>query len=89
MTAIAGSAWEEPPAEPQELALADLLDRALDRVFQGQVPSARSLLAGVPGLVEQGERLVDALVAILGPGRALREQARLLETDLLARDPVP
>jgi serine/threonine protein kinase len=84
MTAIAGSAWEEPPAEPQELALADLLDRALDRVFQGQVPSARSLLAGVPGLVEQGERLVDALVAILGPGRALREQARLLETDLLA-----
>jgi hypothetical protein len=84
MTAIAGPAWEGPPAESQELALADLLDRALDWVFQGKVPSARSLLAGMPELVEPGERLLDVLLAILGPGRALREQSRLLESDLLA-----
>jgi serine/threonine protein kinase len=84
MTTITGTAWEEPPAQPQELALADLLDRALDWIFQGKIPSARSLLAGMPDLIEQGERLLDALLAILGPGRALREQSLLLESDLLA-----
>ncbi len=84
MNAVAEPAWEEPPAEPQELALADLLDRALDWIFQGKVPSARSLLAGMPELVEQGERLMDALLATLGPGLSLWQQSRLLESDLLA-----
>jgi serine/threonine protein kinase len=84
MTAVAGWGHEEPPAEPQEIALADLLDRALDWVFQGKVPSARALLAGMPELVEQGERLIDGLMAVLGAGQSLHEQSRLLESDLRA-----
>jgi serine/threonine protein kinase len=84
MTAIVESAREEPPAEPQEIVLADMLDRALDWIWQGKIPAARSLLAGVPELIAQGERLLDSLLAILGPGRSLQEQSRLLESDLVA-----
>jgi serine/threonine protein kinase len=78
------TAAEEPPAEPQEIALAELLDRALDGLAEGKLASARSLLAGRPELVEQAERLMAALPPLLAPGRALREQSRLLESDVQA-----
>jgi serine/threonine-protein kinase len=81
MNAVAASAWEEPPAAPRELALADLLDEALDWIFQGKIPSARSLLAGRPELVPEGERLMDAVLALLGPGHSLRQQSGLPESD--------
>jgi serine/threonine protein kinase len=84
MSAVTGSSWEEPPVEPHEIALADLLDRALDWIFQGKVPSIRFLFPGIPELVEQGEQLVEAVLAILGPGRSLQDQSRLLESDLQA-----
>jgi serine/threonine protein kinase len=84
MTTIAGPARDEPPAEPQEIVLADLLDRALDSILQGKAPSVRSLIASDPETVAQGERLLNGLWGILGPGRSLREQSRLLESELLA-----
>jgi serine/threonine-protein kinase len=84
------AAWGEPPASPEEEALALFLDTALERLAGGQPLQAGHLLAETPGLVEPGEQLCAGVASLCGAAGSVWEHAGLLRAaDETMPDPFP
>jgi serine/threonine protein kinase len=84
MSETSSPGWTEPPASPEEVLLAEFLDEALMRMGRGEMVSARQLLGPEQGLVEQGERLLEGLGAVLGAAAGVCEQQAQFQSDLVS-----
>jgi serine/threonine protein kinase len=84
MTSTTDPAPLEPPADPDEVVLAEFLDAALERLPRGEPVDVRGLLGPAPHLVGQAERLLAAASAVWRGAAGIRDQALLLRSDVLA-----
>jgi serine/threonine protein kinase len=92
MTESTESMWEDLPIQPEEVELANVLDAALEQLARGDASTARSLLARTPQLRQHGEELLEQVRLLLAAAAGLRDQERLLQSDLLglyADEPPP
>jgi serine/threonine protein kinase len=83
MTSSLDPTQTEPPAEPEDILLAEFLDEALARLGRGEPVSASQMLATTPHLVKGGQNLLQDLYALLGAASRVRQEDLLLESELL------
>jgi serine/threonine protein kinase len=82
------SAWEEGPAGPDELVLAEFIDTALERLVRGETVDTRQLLVQTPALMERGRRLLADAHCLLWAAAALRDHSQWLRSDLVSQSTV-
>jgi serine/threonine protein kinase len=84
MMQSANAAWAEPPADAEEVILANFLDEVLERLERGETISADVLLRRTPQLIERGQQMLKDVNVLFGVGESVREQDLLLQSDLLS-----